>query len=182
MIATVDDQGVCGDAAQIVHDLYLAHYRDLVRLARVLVDDPASAEEVVQEAFAATWQHWDRLRDQRDPLAYVRRCVLNMARSRLRRRRTRRLWLAQEAAQPRDERRLDADCVESAVLAHGASSAVREALQSLSTRQRECVVLRHLADCSLAETAALLGISEGAVKTHTHRGLHALADLLAEVR
>ncbi len=182
MIATVDEQVVRGDAAQIVHDLYLAHYRDLVRLARVLVDDRASAEEVVQEAFAATWQHWDRIRDQRDPLAYVRRCVLNMSRSRLRRRRTRRLWAAQEEAQPVDAGRFVADSVETAALANGASVAVHEALRSLSTRQRECVVLRHLSDCSLAETASLLGISEGAVKAHTHRGLHALAEILQEVR
>jgi len=182
MIATVDDQVVRGDATQIVHDLYLTHYRDLVRLARVLVDDPASAEEVVQEAFAATWQHWDRIRDQRDPLAYVRRCVLNMSRSRLRRRRTRRLWVAQETTQPAGEQHLVGDSVESAALASGTSAAVRDALRLLSTRQRECVVLRHLSDCSLAETAALLGISEGAVKAHTHRGLHALAELLEEVR
>lgn len=182
MIATVDDQVVRGDAAQIVHDLYLAHYRDLVRLARVLVDDPASAEEVVQEAFAATWQHWDRIRDQRDPLAYVRRCVLNMSRSRLRRRRTRRLWVVKEQSQSVDPQQLVADSVEAMVLSNGTSTAVHSALQTLSTRQRECVVLRHLSDCSLAETASLLGISEGAVKAHTHRGLHALAEVLQEVR
>ena len=68
--------------------VYRSHYGALVGTARLLLDDRESAEEVVQEAFARTWAAFDRLRDPGDPLPYVRRAVVNLARSGLRRRRT----------------------------------------------------------------------------------------------
>ena len=68
--------------------VYRSHYGALVGTARLLLDDRRSAEEVVQEAFARTWAAFDRLRDPGDPLPYVRRAVVNLARSGLRRRRT----------------------------------------------------------------------------------------------
>ena len=76
---------------------------------------------------------------------------------------------AQEAA--------DGDVAE---LAAGASErrAVIAAIRTLPGRQREVVVLRYLAERSTAETAEILGISEGSVKTHLSRGLSALEDEL----
>ena len=59
-------------------------------------------------------------------------------------------------------------------------SAVVAALQKLSGRQREAIVLRYYADLSEAEVAALMGISCGAVKSHTTRGIAALRAELAQ--
>jgi hypothetical protein len=59
-------------------------------------------------------------------------------------------------------------------------SAVVAALQKLSGRQREAIVLRYYADLSEAEVAALMGISCSAVKSHTARGIAALRAELAQ--
>jgi RNA polymerase sigma factor (sigma-70 family) len=57
---------------------------------------------------------------------------------------------------------------------------VRQALQALPRRQRAVLVLRYCADLPEAEVADLLGCSLGTVKTHTHRGLQALREILRE--
>lgn len=72
-------------AGEHLESIFRSEYRSLVRLARLLVDDVENAEEVVQEAFLALHRNWDRARD---PLAYLRTCVVNGARGQLRRRAT----------------------------------------------------------------------------------------------
>jgi RNA polymerase sigma factor (sigma-70 family) len=57
---------------------------------------------------------------------------------------------------------------------------VARALAALPARKRACVVLRHLVDLSVEETAAVLGISTGSVKSQTHKGLQLLEAALAE--
>ena len=56
------------------------------------------------------------------------------------------------------------------------------ALRALPTRQREAIVLRYYADLSEAETAELMGVSRGAVKSHTFRGMAALKQSLGAQR
>lgn len=51
------------DADVAVKQLYAAHYRLLVRLSVLLVDDVETAEEVVQDSFVAMHGYWRRLRD-----------------------------------------------------------------------------------------------------------------------
>jgi RNA polymerase sigma factor (sigma-70 family) len=58
-------------------------------------------------------------------------------------------------------------------------SALFDALQALPVMQRRVVVLRHWLGLSVREAAAELGISEGTVKSHSHRGLAALEAVLA---
>jgi RNA polymerase sigma factor (sigma-70 family) len=55
---------------------------------------------------------------------------------------------------------------------------VLDAVRTLPRRQRECLVLRYYLELSEAEIAATLGISNGSVKSHSHRGLKALATRL----
>ena len=53
------------DREQAVSALFATHWDRLVRLAALLVDDRQTAEEVVQDAFAATYERWGQLRDTR---------------------------------------------------------------------------------------------------------------------
>jgi RNA polymerase sigma-70 factor (sigma-E family) len=158
------------DPDAILGALFRSHYRQLVGLARLLVDDDGQAEETVQEAFARTYASWSRLRDHDDPLPYVRRAVVNQARGRLRRRRTVRTT--------RIEPMLDAASPEVGILAAERRSEIVAAVGALPRRQRECVALRYYLDASVSDTALTLGISEGAVKQHTHRALDALSRAL----
>jgi RNA polymerase sigma factor (sigma-70 family) len=57
---------------------------------------------------------------------------------------------------------------------------VARALAALPARKRACVVLRHLVDLSVEETAAVLGISIGSVKSQTHKGLRLLEAALSD--
>ena len=65
-------------------DLYAAHWHSLVRLAYLMVHDVTLAEDIVQDALVTVHQRWDGLRDPHAALGYVRRTVINGARSALR--------------------------------------------------------------------------------------------------
>ena len=152
---------------------YREHYRSLVRLASLLIDDVGTCEEVVQDAFVGVWRRGPALRsDDRLP-AYLRSAVLNGARSHLRRRRTASAHLAVARAPA------PSAGVGTAVSDH---QLVLAALRALPTRQREVLVLRYYLDLPEAEIATTLGLSAGSVKTHAHRGLRALADRLEDLR
>jgi RNA polymerase sigma-70 factor (sigma-E family) len=157
-----------GDADEAA--LATAFRRDspaLVGLARLLLDDAGQAEEVVQEAFVRTYARWDRVRDRDDPLPYVRRAVVNLARSRLRRRRVERGTRAGGAEE-------DVPSAEVTATARARQRELAAAVMTLPRRQRECVVLRFFMDCSLREIAQTLRISDGSVKQHLHRALVSL--------
>src|SRR4051812_44676172 len=64
-------------APRTLADLYREHRMRLVRLAILLVDDPSTAEDVVQEAFAGLHRHWSGLRDEAAAVAYLRTAVVN---------------------------------------------------------------------------------------------------------
>ena len=157
-------------ADRAVTELYASHYRGLVRLASFLVRDTQTAEEVVQDAFVAMADGWQRLRDAESALAYLRHTVLNRSRSVLRHRAV----VDKHLPNPPP----DIASAEYGALVRLERSAVVEALRKLPGRQREAIVLRYYADFSEAEVAAAMGISCGAVKSHTARAMAALrADL-----
>ena len=155
-----------------IEPIFRAEYRRLVGLARLLVDDPGQAEEVVQDAFVQLHRRWAEV-DR--PAAFLRTAVVNGGRGRLRRREVARRHL--RAAEPPSDRRPE-DLV---VLAeeHGATAA---ALRSLPDRQRACIALRFYDDMTEAQIAETLGISVGSVKTHVHRGMATLAAALEDLR
>jgi RNA polymerase sigma-70 factor (sigma-E family) len=151
---------------QAVTELYALHYRALVRLAVLLVRDLPTAEDVVQDSFVAMHDGWQRLRDAERAPAYLRSAVLNRCRSVLRRR-----AVADKHVQ---ETPPDMPSAEHGMLVLVERSAVVAALRTLPGRQREAIVLRYYADLSEAEIAAAMGISRGAVKSHTARAMAAL--------
>ena len=155
-----------------VTELYATQYRGLVRLASFLVRDTPTAEEVVQDAFVAMADGWQRLRDAEKALAYLRQAVVNRSRSVLRHRTV--VDKNMQKAAP------DMPSAEHGALVLLERSAVVSALRELPERQREAIVLRYYADLSEAEIADTMRISRGAVKSHTARGMAALRAALEQ--
>lgn len=157
---------------------FAEHYRAeataCLGLAYALCGDRSLAEEVVADAFARTWPAFQDGRID-DVHAYVRRTVVNTMNGRFRRRALERRHAAQKAAAPErwsigDTGRVD-DHAE-----------LWPALQALPAPQRAVLVLRFLEDQSEQQTAALLGVRVGTVKSRTARGLARLQELLEEER
>jgi RNA polymerase sigma-70 factor (sigma-E family) len=162
--------GGAWDASEAVTEIYAAHYARLVRLALLLVHDVQTAEEVVQDAFEAMHKAWRRLREEEKALAYLRQTVVNRSRSVLRHRKVVDLHPPRPAP--------DEPSAEHAALALIERSAVAAALRHLPERQREAIVLRYYADLSEADIARAMGISRGAVKSHTARAIASLKSVL----
>jgi RNA polymerase sigma-70 factor (sigma-E family) len=158
------------DADLLVTEIYHGEYKSLVRLAVLLVHDVPTAEEVVQDAFEAMHTAWRRLREKEKALSYLRQAVVNRSRSVLRHRTV----VDRNAPKPAP----DEPSAEHGALALIERSAVIAALRTLPDRQREAVVLRYYADLSEADIAATMGISRGAVKSHTARAMAALKSIL----
>ena len=170
--ATPDPTGPSAEPDPI-EALFRSDYDRLVALARLLVDRTVEAEEIVQEGFA-------RVLAARHPpapdatAAYVQRSVVNLCRDGLRRR-----AVIRRVPCPAGEQ---AHPAETAAMGSAEQQRVVAAVRALPRRQRECVALRHLLGRSTAETAEVLGISQGSVKTHLSRGMAALETELEDWR
>lgn len=162
-----------GAVAPLLEAAYREHYRSLVRLASLLVDDIGVCEEVVQDAFVRVWRRGAPACDGDRLPSYLRSAVLNGARSHLRHARVARRHL-QAVPDP-------VDGPDAGPFA-GDQHRVLTALRSLPERQRAVLALRYYLDLSEAQIATTLGISAGSVKTHAHRGLAALAKRLEGLR
>lgn len=148
--------------------MFLVHYLDLVRLARLLLDDRETAEDIVQDVFAAMQSRWRKLPDEQAALRYLRTSVVNRSRSALRRR------IVQRRHDWRRPARPPVVAAEEAALVRMEHAAIRAAVTALPRRQREVIVLRYFQNLSVAETAAVLKVSPGAVKSSASRALDAI--------
>jgi RNA polymerase sigma-70 factor (sigma-E family) len=151
---------------EVIAGLYRSHYTALVRAAALLVGDVATAEGVVQDSFVAMHHAWWRLRDPNKALPYLRRAVMNRARSVLQHRVVVDRHAPGPAPQPSG--------TEEEALTMLARSAVLTALDTLPIRQRQVIVLHYFADLSEAQIADAMGIAKGSVKSHTARALDSL--------
>lgn len=168
-VCTVTESGV--DLAA----LYAAHHLSMVRLARLLVDDTASAEDVVQDAFLGLHRRQTQLRDPGAAVGYIRQAVVNQARSQLRRRRTVRAHL--RVAEPEIGPAADAD-----LMLSEEHREVLAAVNKLPERQREVLILRFWSGLSEAEIADSMGVSKGTVKSQASRAMRTLQQYLEEER
>jgi RNA polymerase sigma-70 factor (sigma-E family) len=168
-------------AEEAIRRLYDEHWVGLCRLAALILGDRAAGEEMVQEAFTRTFARWDRVQGYERLDAYVRSAVVNLCRSRIRRRVVERRVNA--SSYTRDEtweraRRADAD--------QGPepddTARVMAAVRRLPPRQRAAVVLRYYEDMSDTEIGAALGCSPGTVKSQLSKGRNHLARLLGPAR
>lgn len=172
---TLRSVGDADAAAASVEVLFRRQYASLLRIAYALLGTREGAEDAVQEAFVSLFRHWGRLRDPGAAEAYLRSAVLNRCRSGIRssiRERTRTPDLLPLHAVGSDE----------IASKHEDATVVARALRKLPRRQREVVACRYLLELSVAETAETLGITDGAVKRHAHRGLQSLHTALEVTR
>jgi len=164
---------VAADAAdrdQRVGDLFDRHYAGLCRLAYLIVGDQLQAEEVVMDAFMRTFASWGRIRDLDRSEAYLRRAVVNLSRTRARRRYTEERSNAAVTRQP----------VKPAGGEPERELVVWEAVRTLPDRQRAAVVLRYYEDLPEADIADVLGCTVGTVKSQLSKARAALARALDE--
>jgi RNA polymerase sigma-70 factor (sigma-E family) len=159
-----------GSPSMTIDDIYRSHRMGMIRLAILLVDDQASAEDVVQEAFAGLFRHWSELRDTQAALGYLRTAVVNGSRSMLRRRRTARAYVPPHAGTARS--------AESLAMLSAEHQAVVTALADLAPRQREVLVLRYYGGLSEAEIADATGLSKGTVKSTASRAVAKLGEVM----
>lgn len=159
-------------AERAFHEFFLTHHTDLARLARRLTGEPDAGEDLAAEALLQVWRCWERVAAADSPPAYARGIVATLARNRLRRLSREREVLsglgdgAGLAAAP--DRGADIDAVLD----------LREALERLTRGRRACLLLRHGYGLSERDTAQVLGVSVGTVKSQTSRGAAQLAHML----
>ena len=154
------------DGDQALTAMYGDHYRCLVRLACLLVQDVTTAEDVVQDSFVAMHTAWRRLRDSDRALAFLRQSVVNRSRS-VRRHRA---LVGRNASQP-GSGLPGAELRAFPSLEH---AAVIRAVRSLPDRQREALALTYYGNLSEAQVASAMGVSQGTVKGHVAGAVAAL--------
>jgi len=157
------------DASAEFDEFVAAKAHALLRVAYLLAGDQHLAEDHLQEALERVYMRWDQIRDS--PESYARKVLVNRSIDYWRwRRRRPEVPLARETGVVADR---TADVL--------GRRAVLDALSGLTERQRAIVVLRYLDELPVAEVAALLGCSEGAVQSQTARGLAKLRQSLPNV-
>ena len=159
------DRDVSTQQARESFEEYVAGRRAaLLRTAYLLTGQHADAEDLVQLALVKAAPHWRRICD--DPEPYVRKILAREATNRWRRRRWREVSTdvlpesPEGAADPTDRELL------------------RQALMRLSPRQRAVVVLRYFDDLTEQQTAEVLGIGLGTVKSHGRDAMARLRELV----
>jgi RNA polymerase sigma-70 factor (sigma-E family) len=148
----------------------------LLKAAYLLTRDIDLAEDVVQGTLLRVFKHWGEARQA--PEAYSRQVLLNICRDQWRR----------DSRRPRETPFDDDALVGDGAQAGDETSftdrladreALKGALHALPEQQREILVLRFFFDLSVSQTAEILGIPEGTVKSSVHRGKRQLLQLLA---
>jgi RNA polymerase sigma-70 factor (ECF subfamily) len=140
-----------GDVAAI-EDLYRRQYRRFLRVATAVAGSPEAAADAVQEGFARALRDRHALRRDEALGAWVWRTVLNAALDQARRR----------------AREVPGEPPEPAVLEPADLRELRRAIAALPERQRHTLFLRHYADLSYDEIAAVLGVARGTVAAALH--------------
>lgn len=160
--------GVSAASSKLAFSSFYRDTRDPVyRTLLLATRSPERAEDAVQEAYAKALAAWDDVAAHANPTAWVARVALNQATSWWRLR-SRELPDPPDRAAPPDERRID--------------DAIMRLVWALPRRQRQVVAIRILLDQTTEQTAHLLGLSPGTIKTHLHRALSALRVALTDAQ
>jgi RNA polymerase sigma-70 factor (sigma-E family) len=164
------DRCVMVDRYEGFREFVLASGPALARTAYLLTGDHGAAEDLLQNVLARTARHWPRVRAGGNPVAYVRRGLINERNSWWRRRK-------KPSTDDIPDRPTSHDQVEAATV----RVALAGALRRLPGRQRAVIVLRYYEDLSEAETARVLGVTVGTVKSQASAALTRLRTLAPEL-
>ncbi len=159
-------------AGERLEALYLRHGPEALRLAYLLTSDRELSEDIVQEAFVRVARRLTGLRSADSFRWYLRRTVVNLANSHLRRRRVERAHLTRLVSFAASAGVSTPDVV--------TKQAVRGAIEQLSARQRAVVVLRYYEDLTDQQIASALGCPVGSVKSSLHRAAAILRQHLGQ--
>lgn len=153
-----------------VETFFLSEYAGLCRLAFIMLGDRRLAEEVAMDGIVHALTGWNRIRSLEYPEAYVRKTVMNICCSRLRR------MILELRANARTAARSDGNWNSPEL-----RSDVLVALRSLPERQLGCVILRYFEDRSERQIAGIMGCSVGTVKSQLFKARSKLQLLLGGV-
>ncbi|WP_034260880.1 SigE family RNA polymerase sigma factor [Actinospica robiniae] len=146
------------------HEFVASRWPRLVRLALGLTGDLHLAEDLVQTALAKVYASWRRVRQAEDLDGYVYRVLCNANHDRFRKHRVVEDYgvLLSEPGEPDETATVEE------------RAALWAALAELAPKQRAAVLLRYFEDLTEAQTAAVLGVSIGTVKSQTSDALRRL--------
>jgi RNA polymerase sigma-70 factor (ECF subfamily) len=149
---------------------YQREFKAIVAIARALVRDGGTAEDLAQDAFVAAHRNWDRVSHYDNPTAWVRRVAVNKATSFQRRR----------GAEWRAITRLGgaADSSTMPDISHETEEVWNE-VRRLPRRQAQAIALFYVGQLSIEEIAEVMDCQRGAVKSHLHRARTKLNQSLA---
>ncbi|MET9801850.1 SigE family RNA polymerase sigma factor [Streptomyces sp. NPDC006368] len=142
----------------------------LLRTARSLTANPSDAEDLLQTALTKTYVAWERIEDHRALDGYVRRALVNTRTSQWRKRKVDE-FACEELPEP-----VGGVPAPDPAEQQGLRDAMWRAVMRLPDRQRAMVVLRYYEDLSEAQTAEVLGVSVGTVKSAVSRALGKLRE------
>jgi RNA polymerase sigma-70 factor (ECF subfamily) len=171
-----------GDAAAF-DELVATRLGASLRLARAIVDSPADAEDVVQEAFVSAWRSLPRLREPERFDAWFGRIVVNTARTHVRRRGGMTpLSIDRQRAGESAARFETTGAPDPALASVESSDSLARAIDRLNVDQRTILALHHLEERPVAQIAAVLGIPVGTAKWRLHAARQALERALEAER
>jgi len=163
-----------GDAAAW-EPLVLAHEEAVFRLAYLFLGDPDDAADVAQEAFLRAWNHIQSFDPTRPLRPWLLSIVTNLARNRYR---SAGRYLA---ALTRGFRNEPAPAnIEEKSAQHLEASELWKAVQTLNMPDQQIVYLRYFLDLSVTETAEVLQVAEGTVKSRLSRALERLRGIIQQ--
>lgn len=153
--------------------LVLAHQQAVFRLAYLLLGDPDDAEDIAQETFLRAWKHIQAFDSTRPLKPWLLSITSNLASNR---RRSAGRYLAALTRAFRDEPRSSA--IEEKYSQHMQANDLWKAVQTLKIPDQQIVYLRYFLDLSVAETAEVLQVAEGTVKSRLSRALEKLRNVI----
>jgi RNA polymerase sigma-70 factor (ECF subfamily) len=149
---------------------FLANYDGVLNVLMLTTGDRERATDATQEAFIKAYSKWSKVRNYDAPSAWVRRVAINASHDSFRsdRRRKRREQALRPVPPDAQPDRYSSD------------TSAGDMLGTLPTRQREVATLFYVDDCSIAEIAAILDLTDGTVKYHLSHARDSLRKLLAD--
>ena len=160
------------DKRETIRTLYDLYRHDIYRFARYTLGDEASAYDVVQEVFIRAIRSWDRFRQEANAKTWLLSIARNYMYDSIRKRKKWEQFAARYDPPPQPD---FVQSVEDSLI-------LEQALATLKDTYRQVLVLRHIEHLSVAESAGVLGWSEGKVRTTDYRAMATLRAILGADR